>query len=60
VLAVPAVRKDGGQISIEFTVVLLRSRRGEIVGVAAVLRDVTKRFEEMRALKRQLAAVQAS
>jgi PAS domain S-box-containing protein len=60
VLAVPAVRKDGGQISIEFTVVLLRSRRGEIAGVAAVLRDVTKRFEEMRTLKRQLAAAQAS
>ena len=60
VLAVPAIRKDGGQISIEFTVVLLRGRRGEMVGVAAVLRDVTKRFEEMRSLKRQLAAAQAS
>jgi PAS domain S-box-containing protein len=56
VLAVPAVRKDGRQVSIEFTVVLLRDGRGELVGIAALLRDVTKRFEETRTLKRQLAA----
>jgi PAS domain S-box-containing protein len=56
VLAVPARRKEGHQISIEFTVVLLRDGRGELVGIAALLRDVTKRFEEMRTLKRQLAA----
>lgn len=54
VLAVPAMRKGGHQISIEFTVVLLRDKRGELVGIAALLRDVTKRFEEMRAPKHQL------
>jgi hypothetical protein len=26
-----------------------------MVGIAAILRDVTKRFEEMRALRRQVA-----
>jgi PAS domain S-box-containing protein len=55
-LAVPAVRKDGTQISIEFTVMMLRDAGGEIIGIAALLRDVTRRFEEVRALKRQLAA----
>lgn len=55
-LAVPALRKDGKRISIEFTVLPFRDGRGGIAGIAAVLRDVTPRFEEMRALRRELAA----
>jgi PAS domain S-box-containing protein len=54
-LAVPAVRKDGMALSIEFTIMMLRDDGGEIIGIAALLRDITKRFEEMRALRRQLA-----
>jgi PAS domain S-box-containing protein len=54
VLAVPAVRKDGGAISVEFTIVPLKSE-GRMIGMAAIMRDVTKRFEETRALKRKLA-----
>jgi PAS domain S-box-containing protein len=55
-LAVPAIRKDGTALSIEFTIMMLRDAAGEIIGIAALLRDITKRFEELRALKRQLAA----
>lgn len=55
VLAVPAVAKDGRQISVEFTIVLLHDAEGRIAGMAAILRDVTTRFEELRRLKRQLA-----
>jgi PAS domain S-box-containing protein len=55
-LAVPAVRKDGAALSIEFTIMMLRDDGGGIIGIAALLRDVTRRFEEVRALKRQLAA----
>jgi PAS domain S-box-containing protein len=55
-LAVPAVRKDGTALSIEFTIMMLRDAAGEIIGIAALLRDITKRFEELRALRRQLAA----
>ena len=54
-LAVPAVRKDGTALSIEFTIMMLRDAGGGIIGIAALLRDVTRRFEEVRALKRQLA-----
>jgi PAS domain S-box-containing protein len=54
-LNVPAVRKDGGNISVEFTIVPLRDETGDISGLVAIMRDVTKRFEEMRALKRRLA-----
>lgn len=55
VLAVPAMTKDGRQISVEFTIILLRDAEQQIIGMAAILRDVTKRFEETRRLRRQLA-----
>lgn len=55
ILAVPALRKDGTRISIEFTVVPFHDEAGCMIGIAAILRDVTKRFEEMRALRRQIA-----
>src|ERR671932_430909 len=39
-LAVPAVRKDGAPISIEFHVVVLRDPSGAVAGVVAIVRDV--------------------
>ena len=54
-LAVPAMRKDRQRISIEFTILPFRDDAGRMVGIAAILRDVTARFEETRALRRQLA-----
>ena len=56
-LAVPAIRQDGSRISVEFTIVPFRDERGAMVGIAATLRDVTARFEEMRGLRRRLAAI---
>lgn len=54
-LSVPAVTRDGRQISVEFTIILLQDADQHITGVAAILRDVTARFEETRRLKRELA-----
>jgi PAS domain S-box-containing protein len=54
-LAVPALRKDGAQISIEFTIAPLRDPSGGLAGLVAIMRDVTARFEETRALKKRLA-----
>ncbi|MGB6537920.1 MAG: PAS domain S-box protein [Xanthobacteraceae bacterium] len=54
VLSVPAIRKDGTRISVEFTIIPLKTEQ-RIVGMAAIMRDVSKRFEELRALKRKLA-----
>ena len=59
-LAVPAMRKDGKRISIEFTVLPVHDSAGAMLGIAAFLRDVTTRFEEMRALRRELAALKAA
>jgi PAS domain S-box-containing protein len=55
-LSVPALRKDGTRISVEFTIVPFRDAGGQMEGIAAVMRDVTARFEELRALRRQVAA----
>ncbi len=58
-LAVPGLRKDGSRISLEFTIVPLRGPDGRLEGMAAVLRDVTRRFEELRALRRELAELRS-
>lgn len=56
VLAVPAIRKDGTRLSVEFTILPFRDRAGRTLGIAATLRDVTGRFEEMKALRAAAAA----
>lgn len=57
-LAVPALTKDGRRISVEFTIVPLTDADGGMLGMAAILRDVTKRFDELKALRRQVAGVE--
>jgi PAS domain S-box-containing protein len=56
VLSVPAIREDGARISVEFTIIPFTDDAGRMIGIAAIMRDVTARFEELRALRRELAA----
>lgn len=58
-LAVPALRKDGRRISIEFSIALLKDEHGEVTGAAAIVRDVTARWQAERELRRRLAALEA-
>jgi PAS domain S-box-containing protein len=58
-LAVPGLRKDGSRISVAFTIVMLKDAQGHMTGTAAILRDVTKQFDELRRLRRQLAEAKA-
>lgn len=53
-LSVPAVRRDGAQISIQFSIVPLRGEDGDLQAVAAIMRDVTEDFEERKRLRRAL------
>ncbi len=57
-LSVPAIRKDGSRLSVEFTILPFHGESGRIVGMAAIMRDVTIRFEEMKALRKQVAGAQ--
>ena len=38
----------------QFTVTPIKDETAKLIGMAAVMRDVTKQFQEMRALKRKL------
>ena len=57
-LAVPAMKKDGSRISIEFNIVLLRAPTGELLGAAAMIQDVTARWQQQKELKARLAALE--
>jgi PAS domain S-box-containing protein len=58
-LAVPALRKDGTRISIEFTIALIRDADGKLLGPGAILRDVTARWNRDKDLRKHLATLEA-
>jgi PAS domain S-box-containing protein len=58
-LAVPAMRKDGSRISIEFNVILVRADSGELAGAAAMVQDVTARWQKQKEMNARLAALEA-
>jgi PAS domain S-box-containing protein len=53
-LAVPAQRKDGKAISIEFSIQLVRDGAGQLMGASAIIRDVTERWNRDKELRRRL------
>ncbi len=58
-LAVPATRKDGSRISIEFNIVLVRAPDGALLGAAAMVQDVTVRWQQQKEMNARLAALEA-
>jgi PAS domain S-box-containing protein len=58
-LAVPGLTKDGRRISLEFTITLVPDKKGQILGAAAIIRDVTARWQRDRELKKRLAQLEA-
>ena len=50
-LAVPALHKDGRQISIEFSIQLLKDADHAVEWVVACIRDVTERYSREKALR---------
>jgi PAS domain S-box-containing protein len=58
-LAVPALHKDGRQLSVEFSIQLLADAAGRIEWVVAIFRDVTERFQRDKALKARLKELEA-
>jgi PAS domain S-box-containing protein len=52
-LCVPAVNKAGENLSIQFTVTAVHGKTGELVGIVALLRDVTATFQELKRLRTQ-------
>jgi PAS domain S-box-containing protein len=56
-LAVPGLKKDGVRISLEFTITLVKDDAGAVLGAAAIIRDVTARWQRDQELKQRLAAL---
>jgi PAS domain S-box-containing protein len=58
ILAVPALKKDDSRLSVEFTIVLLKDDTGKPQGTAAIMRDVTERWQKEKELKKRLAELE--
>lgn len=58
-LAVPALRKDGTRISIEFTISMM-IEDGTVQGMVAVIRDVSKAYEQTRALRKEITELKTA
>lgn len=54
-LTSPGIRKDGSQVSLEFSMVLLKDEHGQMQGCASIMRDVTDRWLKEKELKQRLA-----
>jgi PAS domain S-box-containing protein len=58
-LAVPGICKDGSRVSLEFSVALIRDEDGVLLGVSAVIRDVSARWLKEREMKERVAELEA-
>lgn len=58
-LAVPGLHKDGRQISIEFSIQLLKDADQAVEWVVAFIRDVTERYAREKAMRAELRELQA-
>jgi PAS domain S-box-containing protein len=59
VLQVPAIDKAGRNFSIAFTVALLHGADGKVSGIAAVIRDDTRRFDKDRSQRKRINELEA-
>lgn len=58
-LSAPGVTKSGDKVSLEFSIVMLKGEEGKIEGIAAILRDVGKRWEREKKLREELRELKA-
>ncbi|MSN26569.1 MAG: PAS domain S-box protein [Geobacter sp.] len=57
-LSAPGIRKDGTRLSLEFSMVIVRSQDGAVLGTGAIIRDITARWQKEKALKERLKALE--
>lgn len=59
-LSAPALRKDGTRISTEFSMVLVTGNDGEVLGVSAIIRDVSARWQREKEMKERIRELEAA
>lgn len=57
-LSVPAIKKDGSRISIEFTIVMSKDDQGIPTGISAIIRDVSERRQQDKQMKDRVAELE--
>jgi PAS domain S-box-containing protein len=57
-LSAPALRKDGTRLSTEFSMVMVKDEAGRMLGVAAIIRDVSARWQREKELKERIKALE--
>ncbi|MFO7578112.1 MAG: PAS domain S-box protein [Pelovirga sp.] len=57
-LSVPALHRDGHQLSCAFSIVLIRDADGHPAGIASVMRDVTAAWTREKEYKARIAALE--
>ncbi|GJD38979.1 MULTISPECIES: PAS domain S-box protein [Methylobacterium] len=60
VLRVPALHKDGRSLSIAFTVGLLNGPDGSVIGILAIIRDETRRWNDERQMRKRLSELESA
>lgn len=58
-LSAPALNKNGSRLSTEFSMVMVKDKAGQMLGVAAIIRDVTVRWQREKELKERIKALEA-
>lgn len=58
-LSAPALHKNGSRISTEFSMVMVKDKEGKMLGVAAIIRDVSARWQREKELKERIKALEA-
>jgi PAS domain S-box-containing protein len=58
-LSVPASHRDGQRLSIEFSVALLRDDADQIVGISAIMREITERRNAERELRAKISELES-
>jgi PAS domain S-box-containing protein len=53
-LSVPALHRDGRQISCAFSIVMLKDEQGQLLGIASIMRDATAGWQKEQDLKAQI------
>ena len=58
-LSAPALHRNGTRLSTEFSMVMVKDETGAMLGVAAIIRDVSARWQREKELKERIAALEA-
>lgn len=58
-LSVPALHRDGRQLSCAFSIVMITDDGGKPLGVASIMRDGTAAFEREKGYKAKIAELEA-